>query len=192
MRPSTASRSTGPKMIFFAPSAVRPNSPVAVEQNVNHSPSKAKHRAKAGADDRNPPSQDCSPHPGRKTTPPQTTNREEEPKMVNQEPRLTCTKQYQRIAHSDRNPVLTRFNQKTPSSQGKSRDPNLQNETSETKTKCQPKGNRLPVTFRHTKPPSLTIASQYPSSSYNRASEGMPIREALNSLAIIIMQCRIQ
>ena len=52
---------------FFAPSAVRPSSPVAVEQNEwLFTIFGKKHRAKARADDRNPPSQDCSPHPAEK------------------------------------------------------------------------------------------------------------------------------
>ena len=51
---------------FFAPSAVRPNSPVTVEQKHDPSPIKAKSPIDAGADDRIPPSQECSPHPGRK------------------------------------------------------------------------------------------------------------------------------
>ena len=58
---------------FFAPSAVRPNSPVTVEQKHEPSPLMAKSPIKAGADDRIPPSQECSPHPGRKTAQKQQT-----------------------------------------------------------------------------------------------------------------------
>ena len=47
-------------------SAVWRFSPVANEQNhTGNSPSSAK-KEDAGADDRNPSSQDCSPHPGKK------------------------------------------------------------------------------------------------------------------------------
>ena len=55
-----------PIQFFFAPSAVRPNSPVTVEQKHDPSPLMAKTPINAGADDRIPPSQECSPHPGRK------------------------------------------------------------------------------------------------------------------------------
>ena len=84
--------------------------------------------------------------------------------------------------------VLTRLKiKKAPSQQGKSRDPNLHSETSETTTTAE-QGDRLPVTKCREKSPSLTIASQYP--SYNCASIRMPIiTKALYSLAFIIMQC---
>ena len=58
--------------IFFAPSAVRSNSPVAVEQKEDHPPLMANHRSEAGADDRIPPG---SPHPGKKNSTKATNNR---------------------------------------------------------------------------------------------------------------------
>ena len=62
--PAQVNRNTG--VFFFAPRAVRPNSPVTVEQKRDKSPLMAKSPIKAGADDRIPPSQECSPHPGKK------------------------------------------------------------------------------------------------------------------------------
>ena len=93
-------------VLFFAPSAVRPNSPVANEQKeIYHSPSSAKHKAKARADDRNPPSQDCSPHPAQKQHKAATNTNQNAKKGE-------CNSQWQSlyrckngtIAHSD-NPV---------------------------------------------------------------------------------------
>ena len=67
--------------IFFAPSAVRPNSPVTVEQKEDPSPFQAKSPSEAGADDRIPPSQECSPHPGRK----QQNSKKANPKKPNRQ-----------------------------------------------------------------------------------------------------------
>ena len=58
----------------------------------NLSPLMANHRAEAGADDRIPPSQECSPHPGRKTTQKQTKQpQKNRPKMVKMMASQTCT-----------------------------------------------------------------------------------------------------
>ena len=51
--------------VFFAPSPVRPTSPVAKEQFLPFTRVSKPKQPKAGEDDRNPPSQDCSPHPGK-------------------------------------------------------------------------------------------------------------------------------
>ena len=91
------------------------------------------------------------------------------------------------IAHSDRQVGIDQT-QKLPAHREKEEIPISNVKRSETKLTTEAKGNRLPVTFRHENPPSLTVASQY--SSYNSASIGMPIiRKALNSLVIVKM-CR--
>ena len=96
----------------------------------------ANHRAEAGADDRIPPSQECSPHPGRKTTQKQTRQpQKNQPKMVKRMANQTCTES-QKVSRTQRQPGIDQAKQKrtikTPSNQGKSRDPNLRSETSET------------------------------------------------------------
>ena len=72
--------------LVFAPRAVRPNSPVTVEQKRDQSPLMAKSPIKAGADDRIPPSQECSPHPGKKQQENSATQPAKKPKMVSEGP----------------------------------------------------------------------------------------------------------
>ena len=116
---------------FFAPSAVRPNSPVANEQNVTwHAPSSAEQEAKARADDRNPPSQDCSPHPAKKQHQSNKANKTENAKNGESIYRwLNLYKLYTNRHRTQRSTSRYWPTEKTPSSQGKRRDPNLQRET---------------------------------------------------------------
>ena len=56
---------------------------------------KPKHRAKARADDRNPPSQDCSPHPAEKQNRSKTTNKTDNAKngeIISKKPNCTPSK----------------------------------------------------------------------------------------------------
>ena len=123
----------------------------------SHSPYLGKQRAEAGPDDRNPPSQECRAHPAKETRQQTKGKTPKNDKIRSQ--RLISPQWRQRIAHSDhRFRIEQTQNQKTPSYQGKSRDPNLHSETSEIKIKCRTKGDRLPVTFRHAKPFLLTVA----------------------------------
>ena len=151
----------------------------------------ANHRAEAGADDRIPPSQECSPHPGRKTTQKQTRQpQKNRPKMVNRMANQTCTES-QKVSRTQRQPGIDQANkqyklEKLPAIREKAEIP-----ISVVKLVRRPlswTGNRLPVTKRHKTPLSLAITSQY--STNHRASIRMPIiTQALYCLAFIILQC---
>ena len=78
---------------------------------------------------------------------------------------------------------------RTPSKQGKSRDPNLRSETSETTASVNRRQGACHQVSQ--KPLSLTIAPQYP--SYHGASVGMAIiAQSFNRITLIITHSRIQ
>ena len=88
----------------------------------------AKHRAKARADDRNPPSQDCSPHQAEKKHRSHKGNKTENAKNDEiRSQRQTCT-QYDKESHTAIiDPVLTRIKiKKHPANREKAEIPNLQ------------------------------------------------------------------
>ena len=92
---------------FFAPRAVRPNSPVTVEQKRDQSPLMAKSPIKAGADDRIPPSQECSPHPGRKQQGKQQNTTSENAKTGESGPIETVQMSYKKVSRTQRQPCKT-------------------------------------------------------------------------------------
>ena len=94
-------------IFFFAPSAVRPNSPVTVEQKHDPSPLMAKTPSEAGADDRIPPSQECSPHPGRKQQGKQQNTTSENAKTGESGPIETVQMSNKKVSRTQRQPCKT-------------------------------------------------------------------------------------
>ena len=98
----------------------------------------AKSPIKAGADDRIPPSQECSPHPGKKQQRKQRNTNSKNAKNGECRPITTVQMSHKKTGRTQRQLHRTMpkneasGKQETPSKQGKSRDPNLRSETSET------------------------------------------------------------